>query len=40
MSDATRATDKTVPALDAEDRAWLDVQLRRYAELLRYLREH
>jgi len=40
MSDASRATEKTIPVLDAEDRAWLAEQLRRYAELLSYLREH
>jgi hypothetical protein len=40
MTDASRATEKTIPALDAEDRAWLDEQLRRYTELLSYLREH
>ncbi|MGD0379617.1 MAG: hypothetical protein ABSC30_06485 [Acidimicrobiales bacterium] len=40
MSDATRATEKTIPVLDAEDRTWLDEQLRRYADLLTYLHEH
>ena len=40
MTDASRATEKTIPALDAEDRAWIDEQLQRYAELLTYLREH
>lgn len=40
MSDASRATEKTIPVLDAEDHAWLDEQRRRYAELLSYLREH
>jgi hypothetical protein len=40
MSDASRATEKTTPVLDAGDRAWLDEQLQRYAELLSYLREH
>ena len=40
MSDARQATEQTEIAVAEEDRAWLDEQLRDYAELLTYLREH
>lgn len=40
MSDATPATEREELVLDAEDRAWLEEQLRDYREMLVYLREH
>jgi hypothetical protein len=40
MSDATPATEREALVLDAEDRGWLEEQLRDYRELLVYLREH
>ena len=40
MSEARHIVDEAVSALDAEDRAWLQEQIRRYAQLLTYLREH
>ncbi len=40
MSDAHEANDEAVTVLDVDDQAWLDDQLREYAELLAYLREY
>ena len=40
MSDAKQASERAEVAVADEDRAWLDEQLRDYAELLAYLREH
>jgi hypothetical protein len=40
MSQVDRTNPVQVEALDAEDRAWLEEQLKRYSDLLRYLRNH
>jgi hypothetical protein len=40
VSDAKQVTEQADMAVADEDRAWLDEQLRDYAELLAYLREH
>lgn len=40
MGDAKQATEEATPVLGADDRAWLDEQLRQYADLLTYFREH
>jgi hypothetical protein len=40
VSQVDRPTPAKVETLDAEDRAWLEDQLKRYSDLLRYLREH
>ena len=39
MSDARQATEKALPVLDEDDRAWLAEQLEKYAELLAYLHD-
>jgi len=40
MSDATQKTEAANSALDDDDRAWLEIRLREYRELLAYLHEH
>ena len=40
MADARQVVEEAVSVLDPDDRAWLEEQLRRYSELLAYLREH
>ena len=40
VSDAHQAIEESVTALDVDDQAWLDDQLRMYDELLAYLRDH